>query len=686
MKHRPLVAGTLACAMGAGLLIAGLPFSPTPVPTVRAADHRDANAVDAEPEIDMPDVYAHVDPNFPDRVSLTLNVNPFINANEQASYRLDEDALYQIKVDNNGDACEDGVVQIRAFSVGGGPQRFEMRAGPVRDNNEDNDRCTAPGANGRDPFLATRAVVRRPVVDRLISAPVICEGQVYLGGVNGDQSPVVSQPLPEANPTPAPAPTPTPPPGVGGPVITGGNRTPYQGEVPGVQCMVGIRDDPFVTDVSQAVFRIGLNPNPTRNFNRHEQDVFRQITEGAGGIFGPVRGRPLDPIEGNSGLDGFGGVNATFLSIELPSRFLRGSGLPGRGPAPTVAGQPVRDTFDVDRDGNTGENIQNSVPACPSCINVWGSASLLVEGSSESDPTYAQIERMGQQLFNTVFVYSQPPANTTTRFPGVSDADLKDLFNVVGPRDDASNFRYLVPDALVANQVGENNILVRDAALASGGFYDPLFGTPPLLPQLTPPYNVIRTNNTDGRLTERLLLPDVLRLDLDRLPQGGPGVTQPGAQAGLPEPAINNGDNVLGALQLGLQNGRRPADDVTDTLLRFGRSLIDVCYTPAGERIPGRRCLRLISEAFPATPPGIASDSRVTAVLQGTDFIEPVVVEVQDLSRSGNDRGLNTTFPFFAEQHPNPGELFAMTTGFPSQNDPAAPIAGGDNNTPPDTP
>lgn len=668
-----------------GLLLANLPSTPP----AQAADHRDANAVDAEPEIDMPDVYAHVDPNFPDRVSLTVNVNPFINANEQASYRLDENALYSIKIDNNGDACEDKVVQIRAFSVGGGPQRFEMRFGEpeVQGGHGHGNRCTAPGATGADPFLTTYGVVDEPVIDRLISDPIICQGQVYAGGSNGDQSLVAATPLPEANPTPSPAATPTPPPGMGGPVITGGNRTPYTGTSAGVQCMVAVRDDAFVTDVSQAVFRIGLNPNPRRNFNRHEQDVFRQISEGAGGIFGPVRGRPLDPIEPNSGLDGFGGVNATYLSIELPSSMVRGTGLPGRGPAPVVAGAPVVDTTDVDGDGNTSENIANSLPACAGCINVWATAGKPENpNASDNGRKYAQIERMGQQLFNTVWVWQQPPANAVNRFPGVSDAELKDTFNVTGPRDDASNYRYLIPDALVANEVGENNILVRDAALASGGFYDPLFGTPPLPPQLAAPFNAIRTANIDKRLIERLLLPDTIRLDLNRLPTGGPGVTQPGAQAGLPEPAINNGDNLLGLLQIGLQNGRRPADDVTDILLRMARSLVDVCYTPAGEQIPGRNCLRLISTAYPATPPGIASDSRVTAVLQGTDFIEPLVLEVQDLSRSGNDRGLNTKFPFFAEQHPNPGELFATTTGFPRQNDPALPIEGGEANTQPDMP
>jgi hypothetical protein len=78
----------------------------------------------------------------------------------------------------------------------------------------------------------------------------------------------------------------------------------------------------------------------------------------------------------------------------------------------------------VDRDGNTTETIANAVPACPGCINVWATASIaksdngnerLVRnlGQVQSGPStvYQQFERMGQQLFNTVWVWRQPPTN-----------------------------------------------------------------------------------------------------------------------------------------------------------------------------------------------------------------------------------------------------------------------------------
>ena len=178
-------------------------------------------------------------------------------------------------------------------------------------------------------------------------------------------------------------------------------------------------------------------------------------------------------------------------------------------------------------------------------------------------------------------------------------------------------------------------------------------------------------------MIQRLLLPDYLRLDLDRPSSVTPAL--PGAQAS------NNGGNDLGLLQYGLQNGRRTADDVTDIVLRLGRELADVAYTPAGESIPTRRALRCVSAAFPATPPGICSDSRVTAVLQGTDFIEPDINPdpldplgaINNLANGGNDRLLNTEFPFFASQHPVPGEAGEDTTGFPRSADPAIVVFGG---------
>jgi hypothetical protein len=452
------------------------------------------------------------------------------------------------------------------------------------------------------------------------------------------------------------------------------------------RCFVGVRDDPFVTDVGQAVFRIGLNPNPRRNYNNHEQEVFRQNVEVLPtSPFGPVRGRPYDPADQNSGLDGFGGFNATVMSVEIPKDRVRGTGLRAIGPA-------VSDTLDVDGDGNRTEQLAaNTIAAVPGGIGVWATASIAKSDNGNErivaklgDPggvstNYQQFERMGQQLFNTVWAWQQQPANAPNNFPALNDREVKNFFNQLAPEHDVENFAYLIPDALVAtaDPAAENSIQARKAALTAGGFTTPATGTAYMLDQIAPPFNDIRTANVDKRLLEKLLLPDYLRLDMDRPSSVSPAL--PGAQAS------NNSGNDLGLLQFGLQNGRRTADDVTDTVLRMGRELVDVCYTPAGEAIPGRRCLRCVSAVYPQAPPGVCSDSRVTAVLQGTDWIEPDLMPdlldplgaINNLANSGNDRQLNTKFPFFASQHPVPGETSEDTTGFPRAADPAIVVFGG---------
>jgi len=147
--------------------------------------------------------------------------------------------------------------------------------------------------------------------------------------------------------------------------------------------------------------------------------------------------------------------------------------------------------------------------------------------------------------------------------------------------------------------------------------------------------------NTSKDLLRIALLPDVLRLDVSRDPN----------------------DLAIGAF--GLTNGRRPGDDVIDIALRVLRQLADVNF-PAATKVPGSGKAR--SGAL------TLGDPRVTAVLQGTDFIRPDST-LGDVSTSGNDQTFLTSFPFLAPPNPLPGE--AGTTPFPAlHNTPVTPSAG----------
>src|SRR5438552_16434802 len=115
--------GTAWAALLAGSL--ALPVAP-----VRAADHRDAPAVDSAIEGDIADVYAFRDPKRPDRIIVAMNVNPFAVPGLRHSYRFNTDYLYQIKIDNDGDFREDFVIQAKFVDTPTGQMIVETHGVP----------------------------------------------------------------------------------------------------------------------------------------------------------------------------------------------------------------------------------------------------------------------------------------------------------------------------------------------------------------------------------------------------------------------------------------------------------------------------------------------------------------------------------------------------------------------------
>jgi hypothetical protein len=98
-----------------------------------AADHRDSMALTADAKADIADVYAFVSPSNPDNLVLAMTVNGLIPPPEVGSQRFDRQVLYQWKIDTDGDAVEDLVIQARAVGDGPGQQvRFRGPAVPER--------------------------------------------------------------------------------------------------------------------------------------------------------------------------------------------------------------------------------------------------------------------------------------------------------------------------------------------------------------------------------------------------------------------------------------------------------------------------------------------------------------------------------------------------------------------------
>ena len=82
--------------------------------TIHASSHREAPLISQDPLADNTDVYAFVSPRNPDRVTLISNFIPL-----EAPYggpnffKFDDNVLYEIMVDNDGDAIEDVTFQFR---------------------------------------------------------------------------------------------------------------------------------------------------------------------------------------------------------------------------------------------------------------------------------------------------------------------------------------------------------------------------------------------------------------------------------------------------------------------------------------------------------------------------------------------------------------------------------------------
>ncbi len=574
-------------------ILAPLFLAALAVPPGIAADHRDSPAPNGVQQGDLTDVFAYVSPTDPSKVVLVLPVNPFMNPNELQDYEFGTSdlLLYQMKIDNVGDARTHKVFQV-LFSGHERDQTYTVRYG---NPNQQGTQNTA-----------------------LSSSSAICGGKVY-------------QLLPNS------------------PANQDEQATQAAIHTQGaVRCFAGFRDDPFVTDVSQAVARIGLNPHTVNNIpdrnHTHDQDLFRAETSP---ILGPARGHPpnVNPVTGavSSGVGGFDGYDLGAIVIEVPATMLRGTRL----------------------DGNIG---------------AWGTVSIKSPTSGSTSP-YFQFERMGQQLTNTVFVFQQPPTGASCPVCAsvATDGALKDRFNASDPVNDVRDFGPLGPDSLTTtdNDGTGNTIAGRATLLTALAFTTAPFGTPLLAPQ------VGASVNTDKDLLRKILWPDILRLNLN----AAPTAVLPGAAA------TSNSDPVLDAikgghnntnggfvpgydyLKYGLQNGRRPNDVVTDIVLRIFREFTDVRLPPSVAGLPtplpgsgpqGTRktlqCTQLLVNPVGDEP--LCEDHRVQVVLSGTNFVR-TDLSLPDITQTGNDRPFRSNFPWLADPHPLPSDT--GTVGFPPQ-------------------
>ncbi|HEU0212467.1 MAG TPA: DUF4331 domain-containing protein [Jiangellaceae bacterium] len=127
------------------------------------SSHREAPEISKDPVADSTDVYAFVCPDKPDTVTLISNYIPLQGpAGGPNFYEFGDDVLYEIHIDNDGDARPDISYQFRFTTKVRNPNTFLYNTGPITtlDDADWNRRqfySVTKAVEGREPkVLATR--------------------------------------------------------------------------------------------------------------------------------------------------------------------------------------------------------------------------------------------------------------------------------------------------------------------------------------------------------------------------------------------------------------------------------------------------------------------------------------------------------------------------------------------------
>ncbi len=123
------------------------------------SSHREAPEISKDPVADSTDVYAFVSPDRPDTVTLIANYIPLQGpAAGPNFYEFGDDVLYEIHVDNDGDAKPDVTYQFRFTSRVRNPRSFLYNTGPI-------EALNSPNWNRRQLYSVTKVVRgHKPVV------------------------------------------------------------------------------------------------------------------------------------------------------------------------------------------------------------------------------------------------------------------------------------------------------------------------------------------------------------------------------------------------------------------------------------------------------------------------------------------------------------------------------------------
>ncbi|MEP7054379.1 MAG: DUF4331 domain-containing protein, partial [Actinomycetota bacterium] len=163
--------GTAAIAAGLSITAAGVPAVLAPSVS-HASSHREAPAISGTPKVDATDLYAFVSPDAPSSVTLIANYYPNQGpAGGPNFYRFDSKALYDINIDNNGDAVPDTIYRFSFRDHYRTPGTFLYNTGAVNNLTDSTLNFYQTYTLELRHRLSTGAYNRAIIVDSAIVAP-----------------------------------------------------------------------------------------------------------------------------------------------------------------------------------------------------------------------------------------------------------------------------------------------------------------------------------------------------------------------------------------------------------------------------------------------------------------------------------------------------------------------------------
>ena len=136
------------------LMMCGILLLPPGSPFLKASSHREAPAITLDPAADNTDVYAFrsTEAGREDFVTLISNFIPLQDPSGGPNFhKFDPNVLYEIMIDNDGDAFEDVTYQFRFSTEILNPNTFLTSVGPIND-------LMDPNYNVRQLFSVARVL------------------------------------------------------------------------------------------------------------------------------------------------------------------------------------------------------------------------------------------------------------------------------------------------------------------------------------------------------------------------------------------------------------------------------------------------------------------------------------------------------------------------------------------------